>query len=74
MAVEPMRMKGIAAIADFMVSERIEDKVMVSDARLRFVLRLRYEMLSVYLYQLLTSVWQLLRLFGHMGLFDVVLC
>jgi hypothetical protein len=74
MAVEPTRMKGMAAIADFMVYERFGNKVMVSDTRLRFVLELSYEMLSVYLYHSLTSVWQLLRLFGHMDLSDVVLC
>jgi hypothetical protein len=41
---------------------------------LRFVLELRYEMLLVYLYHSLASIWQLQRLFGHMNPFHVVLC
>jgi hypothetical protein len=38
------------------------------------VLELRYEMLPVYLYHSLASICQLLRLFGPMDPFDVVLC
>jgi hypothetical protein len=72
MAVEPMRIKGMAAIADFMM--RIGNKVIVNKVRLRFVLELRYVMLPVYLYHSLAFICQLLRLFGHMDPFDVVLC
>jgi hypothetical protein len=49
MVVEPMRMKGMAAMMDFMMSERIE-KGESGESRLRFLLGLRYEMLLVYLY------------------------
>jgi hypothetical protein len=66
---EPMRMNGTATIADFMMFERIGRMVV-----LRFVLELRYEMLLVYLYHSLASIWQLQRLFGHMDPFHVVLC
>ena len=49
MVVEPMRMKGMAAITDFIVIERI-DKGESGGFRLRFLLELSYEMLLVYLY------------------------
>lgn len=49
MVVEPMRMKGMAAMTDFMMFDRIEEGES-GGFGLRFVLGLRYEMLLVYLY------------------------